>query len=139
MNTDFKTSRDKFYLFAFILFLSVFIRVHLWLIFFLLLCQTYSRKLPPQMRVKKVAVSFAAVVRRRGDARAAQNHLIYHKLAVVFADCARRFFEIRIRQIRRIRPFPAQAPIKFITRCFPFKFGRQAHSFPFGKCRRLKK
>ena len=85
------------------------------------------------MRVKKVAVSLAAVIRRCRYTCAAQNHLVYHKFAVVFADRARWFREIRIRQICAVRPFPAQAPIEFVRRRFPFKFGRKPRAFPFSK------
>ena len=91
------------------------------------------------MRVKKIAISLAAVTLRRGDRCTAQNHLVNHKFPVIFADCAVRFREIRIRQIRRVRPFPAQAPIEFVRRGFPFKLGRQTHLFPFGKRRRFVK
>ena len=47
------------------------------------------------MRVKKVSISFAAVIWRSCHARAAQNHLVYHKFSVVFADRARRCPEVQ--------------------------------------------
>ena len=90
--------------------------------------------------MKKVSVSRAAVTGRGHDAGAAQNHLVDHKLAVVFADRAFGFFEVRVRQIRAVRPFPAQAPIEALVRRFPFEFSRQPQAFPFGKrCRFVKR
>lgn len=45
------------------------------------------------MRVEKIAICFSAVAWRRNNGCSAQHHLVYHKLAVVLADSAVRFFE----------------------------------------------
>jgi hypothetical protein len=49
------------------------------------------------MRMKKVSISFAAVIWRSRNGRTTQNFLINHKFAVVFADRTFGSFEIRIR------------------------------------------
>src|ERR1700678_220543 len=58
------------------------------------------------MRRKEVAVG-GSNMRLRGSARtAAQDHLIAHKLAVVFTDCARGRLESRISNVRARSPLP---------------------------------
>ena len=91
------------------------------------------------MRVEKVSVCWATVALRRYDRRAAKHHLIDHELAVIFAHRTFAFFKTRIGQIGRVCPFPALAPIEFRACRFPFKLGRQSHTFPLGKRRRLVK
>ncbi len=44
------------------------------------------------MRMKKIAIGFTAVTFGRCYARAAQNHLVDHKFAVIFTECARPVF-----------------------------------------------
>src|SRR5687768_11337972 len=93
--------------------------------------QPYTRKLPPQVRVEKVAVCRAAVAFGCCDGRAAQDHLVDHEFAVVLADRTCGFVEARVGKICRVGPFPTKAPVEFAACRFPLKFCRQAHALPF--------
>src|SRR6187549_1172620 len=89
------------------------------------------------MGMEKIPVSFPAVPRWRNDRCTSEHHLVDHELSVIFADRSIRFLESRIREVRRIGPFPTKAPIELFARGFPFKFGRQTQTFPFGERRGL--
>src|SRR4051794_13200445 len=94
--------------------------------------QSYSRKLPTQRRLKKVAICRSAVAVWRCDGCTTQDHLVDHEFSVVLAYCARGFSKSRIGKICRVCPLPTRSPIEFVVRRFPFKLCGQPCLTPFG-------
>src|SRR5690348_142786 len=65
-----------------------------------------SRELPARRRREEIAVGGTAVPARRRAARAFQDELAAHELAVVLADSSCRRCEARVGAERALRPFP---------------------------------
>src|SRR2546423_7881257 len=68
-----------------------------------------ARELPARVRREEVAIRRAYVPARRRARAAAQDELVAHELAVVFAERAREGHEARIRPVRARRPLPRVA------------------------------
>src|ERR1044072_23156 len=69
-------------------------------------CQPDPCKLPAFLRLEEIAIGSPNMAARRCAGTAAQNVLVAHKLAVVFAERARRGPLTWIRRGRAARPFP---------------------------------
>ena len=68
--------------------------------------QADSRKLPPCLGRKEVAVRGPDVRPRRGARAAPKDELVAHELAVILTDRSRRRPEPPVRSVRALRPFP---------------------------------
>ena len=101
----------------------------------LLFDKAYAAKLPLMFWMKKITIGLAAVIWRSCYRSTSQNHLINHKLTIIFPYGSGFLFIIRIRKISASRPFPALAPVKKASCGFPFCFCGQTHSFPRSKSR----
>src|SRR5205085_12562529 len=68
--------------------------------------QSHARELPARIGREEVSVAGSNMRARRGARAAAQDVLVDHEFAVVFAERARRGAEARIRRIRAVGPLP---------------------------------
>jgi len=69
-------------------------------------CESDPCKLPAFFRLEEIAISSANMTARGGAGAAAQNVLVAHELAVVFAQCARRRPITWIRRVGRCASIP---------------------------------
>src|SRR4051794_11409933 len=94
--------------------------------------QSQAGKLPALVWVEEVAVGRPRMSGRRRDGAAAQDHLVDHELAVVFADRAADGPESGIGPIGAFRPLPDMpgylVHVRQAARGLPFHLGRQARA-----------
>src|SRR5581483_11802655 len=69
-------------------------------------CEAQAGKLPARRWIEEITVSWTGVTGGSRKRRAAQDQLIYHELAIVLAERARRSFISGIWRIRTARPLP---------------------------------
>src|SRR5690606_1624840 len=70
------------------------------------LCKSEAKELPTISRIEETSVGRADVLGPGRARAAADDHLIAHEFAVVFAEGAGERLEARVGRVRRRRPFP---------------------------------
>src|SRR5207245_7141315 len=71
-----------------------------------IVCESDSSKLPAFFRLKEIAIGAPDMTARRSTGTAAQNVLVAHELAVVFAERTQCRAVTGIRRVSAARPLP---------------------------------
>src|SRR5947209_1338366 len=103
--------------------------------------KTEPAELPAVRRIEEITVGHARMPGRSGKRTAAQDHLIDHEFAIVFAERAHSGPKAGIGRIGATRPLPHDAERivdNVVTGCgLPFGFSRQVFAGPAGERVRL--